>query len=325
MKFKKTTAVLLAASLMLSSTGCSNRKKAVLEAAQGYAEAVISGDIDDIAEFMEDDDEFEDAREAYLNKYSSQEDLEDIYEFILENMTYEIDKKSLGISEKKATVTVVYTVIDYMDIYEDGDEAEDLLDALEDETDNTFTIKQKIELKPDGDEWKVVDDDQEEILEVYAFYQEIYDLGFGKLRPLDHDTFEDALAAVFGNDGYDLDTMNERYGCRWEFWDDYTDYSLMEYDDIEDAQENFENAYNELTSLERSNEFSGDLEYSFENETGYILINGTLDYGYSSDHIYGGVYLSDNTVLTVIAFGGSSSDSANIDDFLDEIGYPHPQ
>ncbi len=158
MKKKKILAILLTASLLSSVTGCSNKKKEVIETATEYAEAVISGDIDDIADFLEDGDDLEEFMEAYEVNSNRQ----DIVDAIYDSMSFEIDEKSVKIKDSKATLDVTYTLVDYMCVYEDLDDEdglEEYLDALEDEDEETITIDQTIELEQDGGEWIVIDDD----------------------------------------------------------------------------------------------------------------------------------------------------------------------
>ena len=105
----KTVSLILVASMCISLTGCSGKKKAIVEAADSYAQALLSRDTDDIADLMADDDEFEEAIESYLSRYTRNEDLEDVFDFILENTTYEIDKKSIAATDKKAIVNITFT------------------------------------------------------------------------------------------------------------------------------------------------------------------------------------------------------------------------
>lgn len=329
MKRLKAVSLILAASMVLSLTGCSGRKKAIFEATDSYAQALISGDIDDLADLMEDDDKFEEEIERYMDRYAKNEDLEDLFDYILENTTYEIDKKSAAVTDKKAIIKITFTMPDYMCAYEDldnDDDADDFLDALEDAEDETVTFSQKIEFKLVKDEWKIVDDDFENTLEFYEFYQEISDLGFGKLKPYTCDEIEDILRDVLDADSRDFD----RYGSGSSDSLYYYGNSIMlqafefDEDDIDDAAEEFEDLYDEFVDGIEDEGFDGNVSYDIGDGYGYVLLDGTIRSEYYDEHVYGGIYWAENTMLIVSTEGDSSSSREDVDALLNALGYPTP-
>ena len=327
---KRLISSLLITSMLFSISGCSlfdKDSKRVLKAAEEYAEAVVEGDVDDLADLYVEDDEFEEVVGAYIDRYSSGDDSEEIHEIIHDNMTYTIDKKTVKSSKKsgKASVVITFTIIDYDVIYEDLDDdadTDDFIDALEDNTDETMTIRATVEFKLSRDEWKVVDEDFETILDVYEFYAEIADYGFGSLRPITLNDFEDALGNYDSDYYISYDDYGEEYAM---YFEDDVMICYTSFDDIDDAQDFFEQTYDDFEDMVDDNEFEGAYNSYYEGNYGYILFDGdSNDMEYLGDHLYGGIYLSENVVVYAIATDDSSSDRQKVDEFLTGIGYPLP-
>lgn len=327
MKKTKIIAAILSVSMLTSISGCSlfdSDNKNVLTAANEYAEAVIEGDVKDLADLHADDDEFEEVVGAYIDRYSSSESSEEIHDIIHDNMTYEIDKKTLKSSKKsgKASVNIIFTLIDYSVIYEDLDDdadTDDFIDALEDNTDETMTIRATVEFKLSHDEWKVVDEDFETILDIYEFYSEISEYGFGRLRPITLDEFENAISNRNSSNYMSYDAGDE-YEAMY-FGDDYNVMIYyMAYDDADDASDFFEDTYDELEDSIADDEFDGTYDLEFDGNYGYMIFDGEMDGSY----LYGGIYLTDNVIIYAIATSNSASDKEEVDEFLTAIGYPLP-
>ena len=105
----KVISSVLTASIILSCCGCSlfdQDNKNVLAAANAYADAVVSGEISDVIELMADGEDFEDELTDYVE---SSEKLEDVYDAILNSMSYEIDRKSVTSSKKNGEASVEIT------------------------------------------------------------------------------------------------------------------------------------------------------------------------------------------------------------------------
>ena len=302
---KKIFATVLIASMLMSMTGCSHKKKAVIETATDFADAVISGDIDDIADFMEDGDDLEEFMEAY----EVNSNRHDIVDAIYDSMSFEIDEKSFKIKDGKATVDVTYTLVDYMCVYEDLDDEdglEEYLDALEDEEDETTTIDQTIELEQDGDEWIVIDDDFENMEDFLSFYEDIAEMSWGSSGTISQEEFNMTLEEVFGIDSSDYSSdSSSSYAITSYFGDNYW-IEYFYYADEASITELFQCYQDAYDSLNGTVLYDGD-----DNIT--ILFNG-------SDH-YGGIYLRGNSLMLIITYDRSSSE---IDDMLDMLGLTMP-
>ena len=331
MKKRKTISLLLIASMLMSMSGCSaGQKKKVLETAEEYADAVISGDIGDIAEFMEDDDEFEEAMSEFMDNAASNESLEDIYDFIIENTSYEIDEKSVEVKDKKASVEITYTMVDYIDVYDDLDDdadIDDYLEALEDATDNTMEIDQEIELKLDKDEWKVVDDDNENILEVYGFYTELTALGWGGTDAsgftIEH--FQEAISDILGdNDPYLFDgtTFDDCYG-----YGNGVSAQLEVYAYPDTAPSEFELAYGDWEEIFNNGDFDGNYSNYYDGTSGYAIFNGTSDAtdSFYTGYYYGGIYLIGDCYFMVYTLYEDEEHQDLVDELLNEFGCTCPQ
>ena len=323
MRKRDSIALILTVSVLMSMTGCSSfgQKKKIIEVAENYAGAMLSGDADSIAEFVMDDDDFSEVLEEYLDKYNDKKHLEDVYSMILDNMSYEVDKSSVSIKDTKAKIDITYTVINYMDIYEelrDRDDEEDYLEALEDEMDNTIDISLTMELKSDKGEWKIVDDNARDTLKVYSFYSDIGDLVWiNSISPLSRSDFSDACEAV---------------GMSCDDWG-YGEYSFMSaesgsvYFSFEDNNGfvDFEQIYDSYLETINDDDYTGYTDANLDGNTGYIIFNvsATENNAYQ-DYYYGGIYYVDGSVLMAYTTSRGSSNTDKVDEFLDEIGYPKP-
>lgn len=320
----KTVSLLLVASMCLSLTGCSGRKKVIIETADSYAQALISGDPGEVADLLDDGDEFEEAFGSYLESYAKDEDLEDIFDFILENTTYELDKSSANVSAKEATIEITFTMPDYICVYEDLDddaEADDFLDALKDAPDETITFTQKIEIKLVTDEWKIADEDFKNTFEFYKFYQEISDLGFDRLLPYTCDELEEILINEFGAEPDDFNRFDTDSYDSFDYHGDGFYLEVTVYHDVDTAASRFEDEYERFVNV-TAEDFNGDYSYDFDGESGYIVYDGSVYSEFMYGEFYGGEFYADGTRIMLTA--GSDEGKDNADAFLQALGYPTP-
>ena len=318
--------------MMSTLGGCSlfdSDDKNVIAVAEQYAEAVVKADVSDIADLSADADDLEEDLEAYIDKYSYNEDLSGIFDCIHEHMTYEIDQKSVESSKKhkEASADIVFNIIDYMDVYDiynDCEDAEEFIDALEENAENTKEIRVTIQFELDKDDWKVVDEDYEAIYEVYNFYPGITNLGWIKLEPVDSDDFEDAVGEIFNRNSeyygyYDMGEFSAIY-----YIDD--DYSIDYYafGDTSESLGMFDSYYDMY--LEVASQYDDGAVYPFvSDDGGYILLNGDIHYDKNdSEYNYGGIYLTGNTMIMIITNRDDQDCRDKVDQFLDAIGYPKP-
>ncbi len=323
MNKSKAISLLLISSFMLSSTSCTmGEKKKVLEVVDNYAQAITDADLDAIQDLLKSDNKYEDIVCTYVNNYQDNEDFSDVYEFILDNMTYEIDQDSIVVSKESntASVNIIYTLIDYMSVMEDldeGAEPDDYLDELEDNTDNVIHIRQKIELKLVKENWKITDSDYENILEVYEFYEEIFKSGFFRISfvQLTPSEFENCLDEF----GIDEDNIFINLDSTGYVALVYTDYTSMTYFNFSnDASfDAYVDSIREI--LDGNDPFSSYRNVSpesyIDDDTGYVCLLES-----NSTRISEITYISGNSVLS---FSSMNNDSELIE-FLDFIGYPHP-
>lgn len=177
MKQKAISAVLVA-SMLLSMSGCAlfdKDDKAVLAAAEEYASAVASADMDSIISLTSDGEE-NDFTE-YIESCMDDKQMGDVIDAVLGTITYEIDTESVVSSKKdaSASVDVTYTIADCEAIYKDvaasGGSLADFAKAIEnDDGDNTIEISQTIKFVLDGKDWLVKDKNDKNLSEVYEFF-----------------------------------------------------------------------------------------------------------------------------------------------------------
>ena len=335
MKKTKIISTVLATSMLMSLCSCSlfdSDNKNVLSAADEYAQAVISGDAGDIADLMKDGDDYEDALTAFFDKYKNNKSLEDVYSAIEETMTYKIDKGSVESSKKnkKASVDIIYTLADYEEIFDqvqddDGD-LNDYIDAIEENgSSTTIEIKQTVKLVMSHDEWIVKDDDCENLYEVYEFYPEVSSYSLYDIKYIAaSDALEDVFDAEEGDDYYLYCSDDYDYVG---YYDSAYVFFFYDYSDADVAAGMFEDIYDSYEDMIGNGDFEGTNSACFGDSEGYILLNGECtDYyfDFEDDDCYGGVFFKETTVAYIIATSDNEEKTANVDQFLGELGYPTP-
>ena len=327
---RKVCSLLLISSLLLSATGCSfGTRKEIAGAIQSYADGVIEGDINGIADTLKDDSKFTEEIETYIRCYTFDEDLNDVYDEVLSSMTYKIDKGSIRIKDDKATADITYTLTDYRDIYRDtGDDADidEYLEALEEGRDNTRDIRQTVELELTDDGWKIVDKNNEDILETYEFYREIFECGLLELPAVSLEGFGDAI-------GSELDVTLQSYNyCDGEefsnvyYYGDDIYVDLYVYTHPDQAVTTFGARYDLYSQMIDEEDFEGTSVGFFNDTEGLILLNGD-SYSpdlYSDSYVYGTVCLRNDTYIIVITSEDSDSSREKVDLLLEAVGLPTP-
>ena len=329
---KKLISSVLASSVLLSMSGCSlfdSDNKAVLAVVDEYCQAVLEVEIDDIIDVMLDGDDYEYRMNSYISDYSRNKKLEDVYEAIEDSMSYKINKSSAHSSkkDKKASVDVVYTMVDYESIYEDvrdddGD-LDDFIDALEsDGGKNTIEISQTIKLSYKREKWLVDDDDIENFYEVYEFFEEVSGYSWCGFEELTIRQMESALEKLYGSDyKYSYYSDSASYYDYASYWDNYISIYMYIFDDASEAAEEFEYYYYEdIVEDIEDDDFHGSYDYSFNGSEGYVLFDGDW-YG---DDYYGGFFFTGHMVICCYTYDADNSSKAEIDAFLKSVGYPTP-
>ena len=175
---QKAISVVLVASMLLSMSGCAlfdKDDKAVLAAAEEYASAVATADVDTIVSLSSDGEETE--LTSYIEDCMDDKQMGDVFDAVLGSITYEIDSKSVVSSKKdgSASVDVTYTIPDceaiYKDVASSGGSLSDFAKAVEDDDgDNTVEISQTIKFVLDGKDWLVKDKNDKNLSEIYEFF-----------------------------------------------------------------------------------------------------------------------------------------------------------
>ncbi len=303
---------------MLSSTSCnSNKKEMIIDVVDKYAEAILNSDFDSLDDCLEHDYKFDDIVCGYVEHYMEKEEYVNAYETILNNMSYEIDSDSLEINiiRKEATIDIIYTITDYMSIYEDLGEGEDMHDYLEDlehSTNNIVYISQELQLSLVEGEWLIADNDYENILEVYEFY-------------------EDVANNVIFIPQFSLMSSDELANCLYNFrispsdvfYISQGDVYLIMYDSnslsvyYSDNSVNPEETYESIINTVLDADYGEvDPHSYYDGNTGYACLVDN-----DSNVIETIVYLQGDRILTVTNL---SDDDSRLIAFLDSIGLPHP-
>ncbi len=318
MNKSKAISLLLISSFMLSSTSCnSNKKEMIIDVVDKYAEAILNSDFDSLDDCLEHDHKFDDIVCGYVEHYMEKEEYVNAYETILNNMSYEIDSDSLEINiiRKEATIDIIYTITDYMSIYEDlgeGEDMHDYLEALEHSTNNIVYISQELQLSLVEGEWLIADSDYENILEVYEFY-------------------EDVANNVIFIPQFSLMSSDELANCLYNFrispsdvfYISQGDVYLVMYDSnslsvyYSDNSVNPEETYGSIINTVLDADYGEvDPHSYYDGNTGYACLVDN-----DSNVIWTIVYLQGDRILTV---NNLSDDDSRLIAFLDYIGLPHP-
>ena len=189
---KKTGAVLVSVAMLTSLASCDMLfgSKAVIEAAENFGDAVVSGSADKIIKCSteEKDGEIAEALELILDDDLRTDDFKDYSDAMKDTITYEVDSGSVKIDGKKASCDITFTMADYEDL-DDGEyeDIDDLVDAIEDldTKEYEFTIK----FEKDGDDWLVSNLDSDDfgavldyrsydlpVCDIVGDYVAVYDL-----------------------------------------------------------------------------------------------------------------------------------------------------
>lgn len=323
MKKEKMIAAVLVASMALSISGCDSDNKNVLDAAEDYAEALISLDADDIAELMEDEDEAAEELARIEEICSNRPAMEDAFEAVAESMTYEIDEKSVASSKKnkEASVDIVFTLVDYEavheDIEDDDGDLEDYIDALED-ADDTIEVKVTVKFVLVKDKWLVKDRNFKSLNKVYGFIDDISGYKWSLVEIPSEEAFTEAVCAVFGADEDEIDDYDGIDWTELTYYEDTLAITYQRYFDPEEARELFDETYYNLEYY-----FGIDMDECIyvndEDEGGYIFFDDVY-MEISDETVYGGVYFKDDSFLVIMTF--EEDDYDDVDEFLDMLGMP---
>ena len=193
---KKVVALVTASAMILSVAGCSKKsnktEKAVVSAAEEFSEALIYNDPDEILDLCSAD--YDDMRDTYktsLDFSNYGDDQGKAYDAILETIEYEVDDGSVEVEDDEASVSVVFTMVDYEAVAEDDDNMEDInafLDAI-DECEDTIEVETTFEFEKDEEDFWLITNLDDVLTDVYCFVGDEA-ISFGSLADyVDHTYF----------------------------------------------------------------------------------------------------------------------------------------
>ena len=342
MKRTKLLASVIVLSMLLSLSGCSGKKKEVITAADEFAKAVIDFDTKDIAGLMADEETAASELASYKYSYERSEDSKAIFDAIFDSMTYEVDRKSIKISkEDEASVDIRFTFVDFEEVYEnvydDGGNVEDYIDALEDDggaNTKELTLSVKFVLK--RDDWLVKDKNNKTLYKMFGFIYDVNDYTWCNYTNVSESRFISVLEDELGmEESCDILVFDEPGDIDYYEYDTFVSgiygpcfFAYVEFTDEEEASDFFEDRiYDVFDDMIDDNDFDGDhnMNFNYREYAGYVTVDG---YSYSDEFmygdLYGGVYCKDNIVVMVMANSDEASYREDVDNVLREIGYPLP-
>ena len=172
--WKKTASVIMAGALLLSLTSCldfGNSKKAILEAAETFAENVVSADAATLIKSSGLDKKSKEATELTetLSKDGKSDDDKAFYEAVEKTIEYEIDEESYTNKKGEASVDIVFTIADYEEVLKTEYTKIDDLTAAVKKAD-TKEIKFTAEfVKNDDKEWVVENVGSKKFMKIYEY------------------------------------------------------------------------------------------------------------------------------------------------------------
>ena len=212
---KRLTSAGLAGIMALSFASCGlfgADKKAVTEAAENFAAALVKMDARKIGKLTDEKKKSDTLAEldSFLDKNRYSKDQYDFVEAVMDTVTYEVAADTVKVDGDKASATVVFTMVDYEDALKKGDfdDIDDVIDAVKDCEDQT-EVEVELEFKKDGDSWLMSNlKKNKDIAELYECFT--YDLG---LKAPIFDMVEDVDYYCYTYSGsYYIDLDVEFYG-----------------------------------------------------------------------------------------------------------------
>lgn len=327
----RTISILLIISVLMSLGGCTPReaREKVRETVDAYAQAVITGDTEELARHIEEKQEFKEEIEDYLVRVTGNEDLDEVFDFVLSNITYEIDEESIAVSGKEARADISYTLIDYEGVYEDFDTAPSITEyteALSENTDRRISLSQEIDLVFTEGEWKIADNDSDNITEVYGFYEDISGYEWSTMNRITDIEFESALNTVFGVSSTQYSVIDYSDHTEVVFYDDTAYLAIFIFDSEDDAASMYAQAISPYSGSSDLVDSFFDAYGSDSSETvydGYVILNGTDNPSIPIDGpFHGGIYLEGDTIVFALVNEDGISRLDSLYDFLDALGLP---
>ena len=150
-----------------------NKNNEVIRAANTFAQALVKQDAGKIIKLTDEKKDSETSQYIVnlldTTKYS--DDKNAFIKAVGETMTFEIDESTLTVDKDKASVKVVFTMVDYAKVLENNEyyDIDDMIDDLT-ECDDTKEIKVKFEFEKKGDDWTISNLKSKNYKKLFEFY-----------------------------------------------------------------------------------------------------------------------------------------------------------
>lgn len=170
--FKKTMSAVLAISVLAGFTGCTGAggNKAIISAAEALAENMVLADADLLISNsnLDDDSDEAEALTGLLDNDSASADEQDFYEAVEATIEYSVDANSCNIKKDKATVDIIFTMVDYNAVLKDDyTDIGGLVKAIKKA--DTKDVKFTAEFVKDGKEWVANNVGSKKFMSFYAY------------------------------------------------------------------------------------------------------------------------------------------------------------
>jgi len=177
---KRLLAAVLAGTMALSFASCAlfGNAKEITAAADTFASTLIKLNAKKIIKLTNEKKSSETAAEleALMNEANYSKDQNEFIDAVADTLTYTVSADTVKSENDKASVDVVFTMVDYEKALkgEDCEDIDDVIDALKD-CDDTKDVKVGLEFEKKGDSWLVSNLDDKDFRKLFEFYT--YDLG----------------------------------------------------------------------------------------------------------------------------------------------------
>lgn len=158
---KKLTAMMMALALIIGVTSCASQedKQDLINSAEEFCSGVKNLKVTKIKDFVGDDKNTDEILEKYIHGEGLTDSRLEVYELVLDSISYELDEKSAKCDKKAAegSIDVTFEIVDYESVTEDEAAVTGLdsfYEALED-CDDTAEYELTLEMYYDGENWVV--------------------------------------------------------------------------------------------------------------------------------------------------------------------------
>lgn len=202
---KKVASAVVILTLVASATGCDAVKKLgkkssidndmVMDAAEGYSEALIALDAKKIEDYSDD---LKDTTKKLIEEYSFGPESEDVYKAWLKTFTYELSEDDIEIKEDEASIPVTFEYVDIESISTESSTADEWIAAIKDSK-KTKELSLDIDFVYDEEEEDIFVDNADKV--VKKFYEVVNTYIYVNSFVY----YDDAVSVAFTEEEYDAD------------------------------------------------------------------------------------------------------------------------